>query len=199
MNRLTTLLLAMLLSLGAMGQTARKVLDQTAARLSKGAITIQFHALGDMGSSSGTITTQGNKFVLQSPQAHIWFDGKTEWAQTKNSNEVNVTTPTKAEIAKMNPINFLNLYKRGYTSSLTDRGATHEVRLLAENSKASIKEMLIHINKSTLLPTNIRLRTGANQWSTIAIRSIQQVGKKSDSYFRFNPKDYPKLEIVDLR
>ncbi|MDO5074743.1 MAG: LolA-like putative outer membrane lipoprotein chaperone [Bacteroidales bacterium] len=199
MNRIFSLFLATLLSLSAVAQNARKVLDQTASRLSKGSVTIQFSASGALGSSSGTITTQGSKFVLQSPQAHIWFDGKTEWAQAKNSNEVNVTTPTSQEIAKMNPINFLNLYKRGYNATLTDKGKVHEVRLSATQPKSSIQEMQISIDKTTQLPTSIRLRTGHNQWSTVVLHKVQQGGKKHDNFFRFNPKDHPKLEIVDLR
>lgn len=199
MNRILSLFLLTAFALGVSAQNARKLLDQTAARLSKSAVTLQFSASGALGTSSGTITTQGTKFVLQSPQANIWFDGKTEWAQPKNSNEVNVSTPSKAEIEKMNPINFLYLYKNGYQANLTDKGASQEVHLIANQPKANIKEMVITLSKATQMPTSIRLRTGDNQWTTISIRSIQQVAKKADHFFRFNPKDYPKLEIIDLR
>lgn len=194
-----SLLLITVFSLSTAAQTAKSVLDKTAAFLSKGAVTTTFSAKGSMGASTGTITTQGNKFVLSSPQAKIWFDGKTEWALAQGSNEVNITQPTAAEIASMNPMNFVNLYKRGYNATLADKGTNHEVRLVAQNSKSSIKEMYVIINKSNNLPSMVRIRTGANQWTTINVQSLQISGKKNDNFFRFNAKDYPKVDIVDLR
>lgn len=198
MNRIFTFFFAALLSLSAGAQSARKILDQMADRLNRGAVSIQFNATGALGSSSGRIIVQGKKFVLQSPQAHIWFDGKTEWAQAKNSNEVNVTTPTRQEVASMNPINFLNLYKRGYNATLSDKGKSHEVRLIATQVKTSIQEMYVLIDKAQQTPTQLRLRTN-NKWTTITIHKVEVGSKKHDSFFRFNPKDYPKLEIIDLR
>lgn len=177
-----SLLFATLFTWSAAAQTAKSVLDKTASTLSKGAVTATFSAKGNMGSSSGTITTQGNKFVLSSPQARIWFDGKTEWALAQGSNEVNVTQPSAAEVASMNPMNFVNLYKRGYQATIADKGANHEVRLVAQNTKASIKEMYITINKSNNLPSSVRLRTGANQWTTINVQSLQIAAKKKDTW-----------------
>ena len=177
-------MLTLLLAVGGSAQTATSVLDKAAKALTGGSVTAAFSAKGGMGNSSGTITVQGDKFVLQSPQARIWFDGKTEWALAQGSGEVNVTTPTAAEIASMNPMNFLHLYKHGYKATLT---------------KAAIKELYITLNSSNYQPSIVRLRTNSHNWTTISIRSLQKSGKKSDAFFRFNPKDHPKVEVVDLR
>ena len=112
---------------------------------------------------------------------------------------MNVTTPTAAEIASMNPMNFLHLYKHGYKATLTTQGNNYEVRLVAENGKAAIKELYITLNSSNYQPSTVRLRTNSHNWTTISIRSLQKSGKKSDAFFRFNPKDHPKVEVVDLR
>lgn len=197
--KLLSLLFVTLLAWNASAQTAKSVLDKTAGILSKGAVTATFSAKGNMGASNGSITTQGNKFVLSSPQARIWFDGKTEWALAQGSNEVNITQPGAAEIASMNPMNFVYLYKRGYQATLSDKGGNHEVRLVARHAKASIKEMYVTIGKGNHLPSAVRIRTGANQWTTIAVQSLQITAKKKDDFFRFNPKDYPKVDVVDLR
>lgn len=194
-----SLLCAALFAWSSNAQTAKSVLDKAASTLSKGAVTVTFSAKGNMGSSNGTIVTQGNKFVLSTPQAKIWFDGKTEWAMTKGSNEVNVTQPTATEIASMNPMNFIHLYKKGYQSKLENNGNNHEVHLTTKNTKASIKEMFVTINKSTNFPLAVRIRTGANQWTDIQVQSLQVTTKKNDEFFRFNKKDYPKAELIDLR
>lgn len=193
------LLLSAFTAISAVAQTAKSVLDKTASQLSRGCVVANFTARGAMGNSNGNITVQGKKFVLTSPQARIWFDGKTEWSLAQGSGEVNVTTPTAAEIAGINPINFIYLYKQGYNATLADKGAAYEVHLTTNNNRSSIKEAYISINKSTHTPQSVRIRTNASSWSTINITSLQNVGKKNDSFFRFNSKDFPKVEVIDLR
>lgn len=192
-------LIIALFSLGLSAQTAQSVLDKTAAALSGGAATATFAAKGSMGSSGGSLTAQGNKFVLTSPQVRIWFDGKTEWAWAQGSNEVNVTRPTTAEIAAINPINFINLYKRGYDATLSSKGDKHEVRLVAQNAKAAIKELYVTIDKNNNMPSSVRVRTGASNWTNITIKSVRIEKKKSDAFFRFNAKKHPNVEIIDMR
>lgn len=193
------LLLGAFTALSSFAQTAKSVLDKTASQLSRGCVTAHFNARGAMGNSNGSITVQGKKFVLTSTQARIWFDGKTEWSLANGSGEVNVTNPSAAEIAGINPINFIYLYKQGYNATLAEKGGNYEVHLKSNNARASIKEAYITINKSTHQPQSVRVRTNASSWTTINISSLQNVGKKNDAFFRFNAKDFPKVEVVDLR
>lgn len=186
-------------TLSAWGQSAQSILNKTASLLSRGAMTAHFTTKGAMGTTTGQIVVQGSKFVLTSPKAHIWFDGKTEWALAQGSGEVNVTNPTSAEIAAMNPMNFITLYKRGYSSTVADKGGSHEIHLTASNAKAGIKEAYVTISKNTSLPQSVRVRTGSSSWTTIIINSLQNGGKKADAFFRFNAKDYPRVDVVDLR
>ena len=198
MKKLIILLLA-LCSLNMNAQTAKSVLDKTAALCSAGAVQAKFTAKGARGNSSGTLVAQGNKFTLQSSQATIWFDGKTEWSLVGGSDEVNVTEPTAKEIAGMNPMNFVNLYRSGYKSTLKTNGNQHEVHLVATSKAKTIKEMYIYIDKSSSKPRVVKMRTGQKDWTTITVNSFQQMGKKADGYFRFNRKDYPKIQVIDLR
>lgn len=193
------LLLGAFTALCAVAQTAKSVLDKTASQLSHGCVVANFTSRGAMGNTNGSITVQGKKFVFISPQARIWFDGKTEWSLTQGSGEVNVTTPTAAEIASINPINFVYLYKQGYNATLSDKGAAYEVHLTTSNNRSSIKEAYITIIKSTHSLQNVRIRTNASSWSTINITSLQNIKKKKDSFFRFNSKDFSKVEVIDLR
>lgn len=195
----TLLLLGAFSALSAAAQTAKSVLDKTANALSRGCVSASFSASGAMGSSNGTIVVQGKKFVLNSPKARIWFDGKTEWALAQGSDEVNVSNPSASEIASINPINFIHLYKQGYNATLSDKGSSYEVHLTATNNRNAIKEAFITINKNTNHPQRVRLRTNGSNWSNININSLQNVGSKNDAFFRFNAKDFPKVEVIDLR
>lgn len=62
------LLLCAFTAMGAVAQTAKSVLDQTASVLSRGCVVANFTARGAMGNSNGNITVQGKKFVLTSPK-----------------------------------------------------------------------------------------------------------------------------------
>lgn len=195
MKKLLTLLLA-LFTLGASAQNAKQILDKTAALCNNGAVQAKFYVSG---SGSGTLVMQGNKFTLQSSEASIWFDGKTEWSLVNGSGEVNILEPSAKEIAQMNPMNFVNLYKSGYKYTSKTVGSNYEVHLTATSNSKSIKEAYIYVNKSSYKPTQIKIRTGSKNWMTIAVNSFSQIGKKPDSYFKFNAKDHPKTRVIDMR
>lgn len=197
-TRILTLLLA-LFTLGASAQNAKAILDKTAALCTQGAVQAKFTAKAPQGTSSGTLVAQGNKFTLQSGQASIWFDGKTEWSLIPGSGEVNVTEPTAKEIASMNPMNFVRLYKSGYKLAAKSSGSNYEVHMTATSKSKAIKEMYVYVDQKTYKPKTIKMRTGAKGWTTITVSSFAQQGKKADSYFRFNAKDHPKVQVVDLR
>lgn len=191
----TTVLFAATLS----AQTAKSVLDKTAALYAKGAVQVAFTAKAAQGTSTGTLIAQGNKFTLKSNTATIWFDGKTQWSLYKNSDEVDLTEPTAKEIASINPMNFVNTYKGGYKSTLKTVGSTYEIHLTATSSSKSMKEIYVVVDKASSKPKSIKFRTKANDWTTITVSSFQSIAKKSDSYFRYNAKDNPGLQVVDLR
>ena len=151
MKKLLYLLFALLtFTSAAQAQTAKQVLDQTAAKLKKGGGLQATFKVGNFtdgketGSGSGTIYVKGDRFHIDSPQMKTWFDGKTQWSYLEGSNEVNVSHPTQAELQSMNPYTFVNLYKQGYTYSLstaTLRGkACHEVTLTATSPRQGIRK-----------------------------------------------------------
>lgn len=198
MKKILTLFFA-LCALTLSAQTAKSVLDKTAALCSQGAVQAKFNAKAPQGSSSGTIVAQGKCFTLQSNSASIWFDGKTEWSLISGSDEVNLSEPTAKEVAAMNPMNFVNLYKSGYKSSLKTVGSNYEVHLTATSKSKPIKEMYVYVDKATSKPKTIKLRTKAKDWTVITVSSFQTLPKKSPSYFKFSAKDHPSLHIIDLR
>ena len=127
----------------------------------------------------------------------MWFDGKTEWTYMKNTDEVNITTPTEAQQQAMNPYQFINIYKNGFNLGVKTIGSNYQVHLTAKDKKRSIQEMYILINKSTYKPLQVKMRQ-ANGWTTINISQFKATNI-SDATFIFNAKNYPDAEIIDLR
>ena len=91
-------------------QTAKEVLDKTAATVSaKQGAQASFTINGQSMNASGTIAIKGKKFHATTAQATIWFDGKTQWTYMKNNDEVNISNPTESQLAAINPYNFIYL------------------------------------------------------------------------------------------
>ena len=190
MKKILAIAFAAMMSLGTMAQTAQQVLDKTAAVIGnkKGATANFKMSSPKYGSASGTITIKGNKFNARTPEAIVWYNGKTQWTYMKKTNEVNVSNPTQAKQMSMNPYTFIHIYKTGYKSSLKN---------VANNQKRSVAEMYITINKNTHVPSQVKMRQGST-WSTIDISGFKAKGVSNNS-FVFNSKEFPGAEVIDLR
>lgn len=192
-------LAAMLIGIEAKAITAKQVLDKTSAVLSNsGGISARFSVTSDKyGGTNGTIAVKGRKFHATTPSATVWFDGKTQWTYVKSSNEVNVNNPSEAELQAVNPYNFINIYRSGYNMSVKTVGSSYQVHLTATNKKRQLQEMYITVGKSNYVPTQIRMKQGT-KWTTIKVSNFKRT-TISDATFRFNAKDFPSAEVIDLR
>ena len=159
-----TILIALmaLIGLSAFAQSAQQVLDRTAKVIgNKSGASANFTiSNAKIGSSSGTIAIKGNKFNARTPQAIVWFNGKTQWSYLKKTNEVNISTPTQAQQMAMNPYTFINIYKTGYKMNMKKSGNNYQVHLTAQTHKRSVAELYITINRKTYVPSQVKMRQG---------------------------------------
>ena len=182
----------------ANAQSAKSVLDKAAASVTVASgVKANFRMTTTTGNTSGTIAIKGKKFYATTPQAKIWFDGKTQWTYLKNNDEVNVSNPTEAQLQAINPYNFINLYKNGYTYTMNTAGTNYVIHLTSNSADRKIKELFITVNKKSYEPMQVKMLQG-KKWTTFDITSIKKESI-ADSQFRFNSKDFPKAEIIDLR
>ena len=193
--------LAFMLSVNAFSQSsadAKKVLDKAAAVVGRrGGAAANFSSTGgEVGRTSGSIIIKGNKFKAITPETTIWFDGKTQWAYMKSTNEVNVSTPSEAKRLSMNPYAFITMYKNGYHMSMKTTAAAYIVHLQAIHPARSMQEFYVTISK-TFYPQQIKMLQG-KKWVTINISSFR-AASHPNSYFRFRHSDAPSAEVVDLR
>ena len=154
--------LATYLSTSAQAQTAKSVLDKAAATVTmKEGVKADFKMTGSMGSTSGTIIIKGKKFHATTPQASVWFDGKTQWTYMKDNDEVNIS------------------------------------HLTASTAERKIKELFITVDKKSYRPTQVKLLQG-KKWTIFDITGLKKQ-PAADSQFRFNAKEFPHAEVIDLR
>jgi len=180
-------------------QDATAVLDKCASVVSaKEGVKASFvMESAQYGNAQGTISVKGKMFHASTEVAAMWFDGKTQWTYLNSNNEVNVTTPTEAQLQAINPYNFIHLYKSGFKSTMTSANTSYNVHLTAEDAKRRIQEVFITVDKKSYAPTEVKLRQGT-KWTTFRISDFQKASL-ADNEFRFNSKDYPNAEVIDLR
>lgn len=211
MKKIFVLLAATIMVLPALAYkdiAAKKLLDKTAAKLSslqpvKTSFEItSFIGTSEQGTVRGIMYLDGKKYKMESPDMLTWFDGTTQWAYLPESNEVNVSTPTKEEQQTTNPYAFIGLYKKGYNytmKQINNNGQTaYEVSLTAEKRDADIQEVRINIS-SDHTPYSIRVRQGKDNWTRIRVNSLQGKQKFSKDTFTFPKEKYPDAEVIDLR
>jgi len=198
MEKLISLLFYLFTFLSLNAQTAKEVLDKAAAAVSnKSGMTASFTLKGGQMNDKGTIAIKGKMFHATTPDAIIWFDGKTQWTYLKRNEEVNVSNPQESELQLLNPYHFIYMYKKGYTYTMTKKGSSYEIHLTGSGKPGTLREMYVVVNQKTYIPSQIRIHHNKG-WNTIDISNVKKA-KLSDGTFRFNAKDFPSAEVIDLR
>jgi outer membrane lipoprotein-sorting protein len=191
-----TMLMAM--ATAAVAQTAQQVLEKAVKNINlESGVKANFKMTNALGSTSGTIAVKGTKFHAVTPESIMWFDGKTQWTYMKNNDEVNVANPSATQLQALNPYNFLNLYKDGYKPTMTTADNAYNIHLTATNPTRRVKELFVTVNKKSNMPTQVKVLQGT-KWITFDISNIIRQNF-DDSTFRFNQKDFPTAEVIDLR
>lgn len=199
MKKIIFALLLVMVCATSFAQTAKQVLDKTANAVSNpNGISADFRMSGGMGNISGSIAVKGKKFQATTSVATVWFDGKTMWTYMKKNEEVNITTPNDTQLQKINPYNFINLYKKGYDITMNQSSTAYTVHLTAQAQNSNnIKEMFITVDKKSYHPTQVKMLQGT-KWTTFDINNLK-AQTLADNMFTFNSKDFPSAEVIDLR
>ncbi|BEG99390.1 LolA-like putative outer membrane lipoprotein chaperone [Bacteroides sedimenti] len=179
---------------------AKKILDQTSAAFAKaGGIKATFSIRTGGERTNGVLQLKNNKFVLNTNDAITWFDGKTQWSYLKHSDEVNISNPSQEELQSMNPYTMLNIYKTGFNYKYNGMvGNNHKITLTPLNKKEAISRITLLISKNNYQPQQIIVEQQNNK-SEIIITGYQTNQSYSESLFKFNKKNYPNAEVIDLR
>ena len=60
-----------------------------------------------------------------------------------------------------------------------------------------MQELFITVESKSYSPTQVKMLQG-KKWTTFDVSNLTQQSLP-DSYFRFNAKDFPTAEVIDLR
>ena len=203
-------------SFGAKAQQdpeAKKILDQVSSRTnSYSSITAGFsyhykniQSKEDQ-TQKGTICLKGKMYKLEFLNSEVYSDGTTQWNYMPEVKEVNVNNSdqNKKDFFLSNPMELFSVYDKDYKYRLmgevSENGkAAYQLELYPFDLKRPYHRISITIDKASLQVIRAEVSGKNGDSYEITITSFRTDLKPADSYFRFDAKAHPGVEVIDLR
>lgn len=152
---------------------------------------------------TGKITVKGDKYRLSLPEQEVINNGTTLWTYLPDAREVNIDNydPSSEDV---NPSKIFNIYKKGfkylYLKDETEGGVLCEViDLVPEKKDAQFFKIRMNIaKKDKSVKSWTMFDKGGNRYK-YSITKFNPDVKVEDSFFTYDPKQHPGVEVIDLR
>ena len=169
----------------------------------KFAANIRSEKNGISESFEGVIIMKSDKFVMNTPDMKIWFDGTTQWTYMERTKEVNVIKPSGDDLRLLNPMMLLQDYKKDFNVSYIGESTSSNAKIahdiaLTPKKKDDIEKIEMQIEKNTSLPAKLVVTMRNDIRSIVTIKDIKSANPQ-DKTFAFPASDYPGVEIIDQR
>lgn len=154
---------------------------------------------------NGEIAVKAEKYRLKLPDQEIFNNGKTVWTYivTDTYKEVTVNDVSQME-GELTPSNIYKMYEEGFDYSLKGekqfQGQTVQVvELVAQQSGAPFDRVNLMINKTSKNLMGWEMFDGQGGTFSYTFVNLRTAPNLAESYFTFDPKSYPGVEVIDLR
>ena len=150
----------------------------------------------------GNIKINANKFRLELNQQIIISDDTTQWIYLKESNELQIMEYDSLD-DMISPNKLFTIYEEGYKNSYVQLKnesdlTLHIIDLFPTESNA-FQKIQLQINSEKIQLHNIILFDKNGGSFTYLITKFSTDANLDDNLFKFNPAEYPEIEIIDLR
>ena len=152
-----------------------------------------------------------NKFkvIIYNPEdkttvaQEIISDGKSQWTYIKKDKEVELNDADHGDNS-LNPAQMFTIYEHGYKylyagEQKVDGKLCQVIDLTPEDSKKPFFKVRLSIDKAKKLIYSALIFDKSGSRYTYVIRTFTPNPKLPESIFSFDKKDYPGIEVVDLR
>lgn len=151
----------------------------------------------------GKITVKGDKFKLSLDEQEIYNNGTTVWTYLPAAKEVNIDNydPSSDDI---NPTKIFDMYKKGFKylhlGEKTENGIVlEEIDLVPEKKDAQYFKIKMFIVKKDKSIANWTMFDRSGNKYKYTITKFTPNVKVEDTFFNFDVKKYPGIEVIDLR
>ncbi len=151
----------------------------------------------------GKVTVKGNKYRLALPEQEVINNGSTIWTYLPEAKEVNIDNyePSSEDV---NPSKIYEIYKKGfkylYLSDKPEGGVLcEEIDLVPEKKDAQYFKIKMLISKKDKSLQSWTMFDKSGNKYKYTITKFNPNVKIEDTFFNFDLKKYPGVEVIDLR
>ena len=148
---------------------------------------------------TGSITVRGTKFRLKTAGQEIFNNGKEVATYIKEINEVNLAAfdPTEGDL---NPAKIYSFDKKAYkTSVLSEAGGVSTVEMVPLGKTAQIQKISLKIGSKDFSIKDWTIVNKAGKKQNFKVTQLIPKAGLDDKYFTFDKKQFPGVEVNDLR
>jgi outer membrane lipoprotein-sorting protein len=152
----------------------------------------------------GDVTVKGTKFRLKMAGQEIYNDGKLMATYIKETNEVNLQDFDPTATGDLDPTKIYSAYKKGFKYAFLEEKkvgnqVVEVVELTPTNKNSQVSKVQIEVNKADKSINNWKIFQKSGDKVTYKLDQFQPDVTVADTFFTFNAKQYPGVEVVDLR
>jgi outer membrane lipoprotein-sorting protein len=152
----------------------------------------------------GDATVKGTKFRLKMAGQEIFNDGKLMATYIKETNEVNLQDFEPTAGGELDPTKIYSAYKKGFKYAFLKEEKEGSqvydvVELTSTNKSSQVGKVEIHVNKKDKSIWRWKIFQKNGQKVDYKVEQFQPDIAVADNFFTFNAKQYPGVEVVDLR
>lgn len=211
MRHLTTLLLFLIAGFALQAQNdpkAKEILDKSAAKFkSYKAVEVDFtlsmeNKTEDIHEThKGQAWMKGNMYKLNVMDVENYYDGKNIYTYMPEANEVSIKNPDEEEEEMLNPTTLFDIHNKEFVQKLvSNNNGVAYIELTPTDKKRNFKKIGIWVNPVNSMIQKVTSFGKDGNDVIITINSIKQPATiPADGFFKFDDKQYPDIEIVDMR
>ena len=197
--------------MGKSDPDAKKILDNVSAKFktyksvtAKFTLKIENSAGKVQGSKSGLVYMKDSKYRVSILGQEIYSDGNNIWTFDKSANEVQLTKfdPSANTITPQKM--FTNFYDKDFLYKLNREAKQgnkiiEEIELTPVDKTKTFFKVLVNIDKNSknIVSTKVFEKNGNRYIYTVT--GMKTNINLPESLFVFIAKDYPNVEVIDLR
>jgi len=151
---------------------------------------------------TGVLLVKGDQYRLDIAGQKVISDSKTSWTYIAEANEVQINSVEEDENV-LTPTRLLTSYSEDYKSKLvneiTKDGRAQYVIELKPNADKSFTTVELNIDKELLRITRIAIKDKSGNTFSYLVNKFEPNVTVKETDFTFDARDYPGVEVIDMR
>lgn len=148
---------------------------------------------------TGTITVKNNKYLLKVAGQEIYNNGTDVYNYNQELSEVTIN-PFEPEDEEITLSNIYDLYKSGFKYAMLaqNQGGNRVIELQPESKDKSYFKIRLEIAQDNSLKKFTVFDKSGSKYNYV-VNTFKEKTGLTDTYFTFDVKKHPNVEVIDFR